>query len=787
MFGNQTRILYGPSGAQRKNPQPQPQPRNPSIFLPLSNAPPAGRGLGRGRDGGVGSSFGLSRRNVALTPRLLGNNGSRSRAGDTKAEAVVISDSDDDEEEDDNDDNDDDDNDDDTSSNNSLTTEVLENPDLDDIIVPKPLTFEDFEGNNGSKRRSDEGLDEGYGSFGSGLGAGGYANKRVRVVDENREDEDQLSVRNGVSSKDREDWNEAIERSRRLREAARARDGSSSPAQTSRAPSIHRNRVWNSPSPATKPVPTRSEQKTRLNPSREENDVGKAWMQEQIARATAEKPRTGSLPRIIAPSPLGKKRQNVTHAPLRIGGGSIMLPVKVSREVKDHEKDVNKVTLAGEALARYLEKDPGNDRTRQEEKEYERIKERVDRGDVLNATERERLGGIKRNVERREYNLEQRGGQPKAPTASSSRKERPKGGAKHPQGPITALGRAEMRELKEIEENKKIEALERSIQSFRNPAEARETLRQFDYPPTKERSLELRDPRRDEKEDSSREDPNVTLRKTVAGKGLLKDTVTVREKEASPEPLTPDLSSPSDEEEDESDIEPEPLWQYDVYKRETDPLNDDAEPVYIGTYFDPRRAEEVVAKEIIAAQAKASLEESSGFEVRCRFEENQMREQILTFSGSGRCFEVWIEKEVVFDVDSVQRPKKLASLPMRHYIVMEEITELGGDADDDLFGEESGPLATKRVVHKESYVLREDANEQASRLFIARQTAHLDENDKFDIEITGHIDTEGRRYLYELDYGERLFDKSEVLTGAGGNKCRVRIWVQGQLMRGPRN
>lgn len=519
-----------------------------------------------------------------------------------------------------------------------------------------------------------------------------------------------------------------------------------------------------------------------------EDVASEEWLQERLARAEKDKKRTVFLSGPPTPVPREKpQRRYVSFS--AFGGGSFNVPIRASKEQKKNDLDLRHITETGKALSQYLEKDPENERTLHENDEYKRCKEKLDRGETITTAERDRMRSIKTNVEKREYSLQRKRLLQKESTVSRAKKRKvevktPRN-TKAPEKPV---------DIRENEENKRTEALKKALEAFHSSPEApKETGSSLalDCSPTIKDSLGPGkeqygkeetgvSSQNDEYVISSRNLATQEPRKTIAGKGLIKDIVKEVQPEESPEPMISDESSEEEDEEEDEEIQYEPFWKYDVYRREFGG-HDNCDPVLLGTYLNRRKAEGLVRGEI--SNIQASLNELCQFEFSCKFEQNSIRQQALTFS-SGRSVEIFIEKDVAPEGTTSKRPKK-ARLPTKHYLVIEETTDM--EPGDDLF--ETAKSKTTRIVEKESYIFWQDANRRANKLFIARQTSQFEGDERFDIGITGSIDTEGRRYLHELEDGERLFDKTtEVLpVGNDGKKFKTRIWVQEQLLRGPRN
>ena len=68
-------------------------------------------------------------------------------------------------------------------------------------------------------------------------------------------------------------------------------------------------------------------------------------------------------------------------------------------------------------------------------------------------------------------------------------------------------------------------------------------------------------------------------------------------------------------------------------------------------------------------------------------------------------------------------------------------------------------------------------------------TAHLPDDQKFDLAITGGLDTDARHHLRELETGDRLYNRTMALPQAGRDKKKkdVTVSVMELLLQGPRN
>ncbi|EFQ99418.1 hypothetical protein MGYG_02429 [Nannizzia gypsea CBS 118893] len=247
----------------------------------------------------------------------------------------------------------------------------------------------------------------------------------------------------------------------------------------------------------------------------------------------------------------------------------------------------------------------------------------------------------------------------------------------------------------------------------------------------------------------------------------------------------------SDEEEEEEDSEdaqeddiPEPVWAYHVYRTEIDPADPNPRPVYISSHLNRLRAEDKMRDQI--ASCYSNLKERMRMEFRATFEEG-FTEQTVEF-GSGRTVTVRVEREIHEEPVKRKKRVKLERIPTKIYTIIEQVrtTPVGDNTSKLPIRVETEGM--KYTEMSECFIRRNDANAQANRLMLAHLTCHLDEAKRFDLGVTGDIDTQARLYLHELDAGERLYDKKHVLPAVeDGVKKEVFIRVVEHLVRGPRN
>ncbi|KAK2839159.1 hypothetical protein FQN49_006415 [Arthroderma sp. PD_2] len=236
----------------------------------------------------------------------------------------------------------------------------------------------------------------------------------------------------------------------------------------------------------------------------------------------------------------------------------------------------------------------------------------------------------------------------------------------------------------------------------------------------------------------------------------------------------------TDDEVDEDDVHedaaPEAAWVYNVYRTDIDPTDPDPSPIYISSHMNKLRAEAVMRAQIKSFMG--SLKELTRIEFHATFEQNYT-EQALEFA-SGRATIVRVERELAHEQPVKGKKRtKLELIPTKLYTVVEQVTTITDNEDTE---------SPKYTEMPECFVLRKDANAQANRLMLAHLIAHLGEGEKFNLDITGNIDTEARLYLHELEAGERLYDKIEIVPAAeDGMRREVYIRVLEHLVRGPRN
>src|SRR5205085_857429 len=149
----------------------------------------------------------------------------------------------------------------------------------------------------------------------------------------------------------------------------------------------------------------------------------------------------------------------------------------------------------------------------------------------------------------------------------------------------------------------------------------------------------------------------------------------------------------------------EEFWRYSVYR--TNIPDTTLEPAHLASYFNKRKAEELIRSEIL--NASANLQDLARMEVHSIFEHDGLQAQILHFA-SGRSMEVYIEKELV--EGNVRQPRiKLSSLPTTLYTVAEQLADAEPESGDNNIPNGRRHTSNRVSIWKESYVLRKHANE----------------------------------------------------------------------------
>lgn len=390
-----------------------------------------------------------------------------------------------------------------------------------------------------------------------------------------------------------------------------------------------------------------------------------------------------------------------------------------------------------ESLSQYLAKCPQNQRAVKEEQEYKLLKGKADQGVTLTSAERNRLKQITKNNERRLFTM-------------SLNKEL----FNSSEGPVESCDPP-------------------------NGAPKRATKSATEQAPQEVVSPQIPTP------------PNAQDEDVVS---------------ESTEESDVDMADTDDTEDEESDIEqPQCYWEYSVYRTDTGDVEGCTEPVFMSTYLNKARAEARVREEI--TNIHKNLADCTRLEVRTVFEDGGFQGQTLEFT-SGQIVDLRIVKELIEDQPMVKKTrrsrKKLEFLPIKVYVIFESISEADVQEDEsELLGRSSpspsceetvdamkpGIRTITQPIWKECFVVKEHANRQAGRRMMAHQTAHLPDEQKFDVAITGGLDTDSRHHLRELEDGDRLYNRTMALpqVGADGKKREVTVRVMELLLRGPRN
>ncbi|OJD12364.1 hypothetical protein AJ78_07024 [Emergomyces pasteurianus Ep9510] len=239
----------------------------------------------------------------------------------------------------------------------------------------------------------------------------------------------------------------------------------------------------------------------------------------------------------------------------------------------------------------------------------------------------------------------------------------------------------------------------------------------------------------------------------------------------------------SEEEENEEEMgecgQGKHFWRYSVYQSTECDFQGEDKPKCLGTCLSRAKAEAQIRKQILRLQIAASIQERKRIECRVILEDNGLQAQVVSFA-SGRTVTVYLEKELVeaAEVTKVAQ-QNLSILPCRVYSVVEQVIDpLNSDV----------PIGSP--VWGECFVLRQHANAQANRRLLSYVTAHSENDLTYTHVAGGTLEVDQRRYLQDLENGERLFDRRISLhSGSIGNahKKQVVVRVVEQLLRGPRN
>ncbi|EFW17563.1 hypothetical protein D8B26_000263 [Coccidioides posadasii str. Silveira] len=375
--------------------------------------------------------------------------------------------------------------------------------------------------------------------------------------------------------------------------------------------------------------------------------------------------------------------------------------------IRPQDSSLSAVTRTGEALIRFLEKEPNHVRTKSELREYEACRAKLDNNQPLNGAEKERMGTIMRNVQRREYAL-----------------------------------------------NKKVAQIS---QAKISPEDSTATPTGFEQ--------KIAEP--------------TPFKKATSSETIAEEKYTQNEHSTSDDDADADSGEHSDQDEESC------FFRYHVY------LTDNAtgkEPFFLRTYLNKAKAEARVRKEIANVYRSVALEDRTGVELRSVIKDDMLHGQCLDFE-SGRSVQVQIEPELVENEELPRKKRrKLEYLPNKVYIVVEHVGLLNQLTPAHSAEEADGfPALPRQAYGKEGFALRKLANKQASREMMAYLTNHLSEAEKFDVSVTGRMDTEERRYLHELEQGERLYDRNRIVVDRGGRALRVSVKVVEILVRCPRN
>lgn len=414
---------------------------------------------------------------------------------------------------------------------------------------------------------------------------------------------------------------------------------------------------------------------------------------------------------------------------------------------KDYAKGIKQVEATGKALERFSKSGDITPRVQTEIMEYEQCKSKTDRKMTLNATERKRLGDIVRNIERREYAMSVE----KLVERQQDTQERPskkgqKSGSTKAKDPLVR---------EEVE----------STFSFSSP---------LSLPPAQVQ------PARDDIPKARAANPQ-----------------NIKEEYQS---SSSDGDCESEEEEGvlkQTNSAPEQLWLYNVYRSDSGYSQAAGVTTFVSSHFSKSKAEDVMRQAIRSCYG--SITERTRIEFRAIIEEN-FQEQVVELA-SGQCTAVRVERELVEEeTPRKKRRKKLHSLPTRLYTVVERVLVLtseshsspNGSLSDSACSVLSGTTRERNDGCSyrqlpECFVLPSDANAAASKLMMSHLTAHLQDEEKFDLDITGGMDMDARQYLHELESGERLYDKEQTLPMGKDGRTKVSIQVIEQLVRGPRN
>ena len=448
-------------------------------------------------------------------------------------------------------------------------------------------------------------------------------------------------------------------------------------------------------------------------------------------------------------------------------------------------------------MSKNLEKNPQDKKALKEQEECQKYKAKFDHGIVLIGPERERLRGITHNVGRRMLKLEN--------NPVVIKQENPAPQNKDQEGKHDG---SEMQEVP-IKQESPSQAVD-TPQPIKTPAKPAPIHRSSNIDKEKlhqSAPLSLPPP-------PPKSEPEIHF-----------------ESDNEQMAIDDESSSGSDvsDTESESNVESPPCYyQYYVFRREVGTPGACTDK-YLSSFLSRKKAENLVREEIM--DANSDTWDRSRIEVKTVMEDGGLQSQTLSFA-SGREIHVWIEREVIErppkELQKAFRREKLNTLPKTFFIIMEEIvdvkeelprldrlrvhsvrssqttsdsdsdggvnssppTEYSGDDTSGMKGNDAPGFAnTPLQVWREGFIVRKHANLQASLRMIHYLTFSIPKEDKFNLELTGAIDTDERHLLHELEVGERLYNRTRVLPGVGpdGKVKQVTVKVVELPVRGPRN
>ncbi|EZF34729.1 hypothetical protein H101_01737 [Trichophyton interdigitale H6] len=478
-----------------------------------------------------------------------------------------------------------------------------------------------------------------------------------------------------------------------------------------------------------------SQRSTSSSQARMSDDEAESWLQIRLAEEAAKKKRT-----IFAPLPPPSSQQRPyppSPTPIRPSDAAwrsqslrrkqnLWTPQSFLPVDRKHAACLERLDAIEAAFKRLEQIGLMNERSSIEKMEFENLKAKFDAKIPLTSIEKGRLRGIQQNIERREYSWS-----------------------------VNKM------------------ALEKNVVQKRDDLAVNTSAEAN----VSEMSTSPRDP--DEPKPPSSRRKRSTSHAAKQHEPIQEDDQPGMEVET-----TDDEEDDEDPEEAQEDDAPEPVWAYHIFRTEIGPENPGPTPVYISSHLSRLRAESKMRDQISACYS--NLKERTRMEFRATFEED-FTEQAVEFA-SGRTVIVRVEREI--HEEPVKRKKriKLQRIPTKIYTIIEQIraTPVGDTTSEH--PTQAGVQSTKYTEMSECFILRKDANAQASRLMLAHLTSHLDETERFNLDVTGDIDMQARLYLHELDEGERLYDEKHVLPEVeDGMRKEVSIRVLEHLVRGPRN